>query len=323
MSRILILKFGALGDVVMATSLIKQIQLHHAHDEIWLLTAPVYVDIFKNWEGLHVIAFGRKGLPAMLNTIIWIIRTGFARSYDLQSNDRSAILCALSGIPERVGNHPRFPYNLHPPDKYTGQCHIYERMLEVLRAAGISSVYNPPELPLAEEEKEFVMAWLGKRQLLSSPFVIIHPGASRLHPEKRWPHFLALARALNDSGYAIVWAGADSEQEMNRQFAGQVGFDASNIFSINMLAALGRHARFAVTNDSGPMHVLSCSGIPVYAFFGPTSWRRNHAIGQKDNVLAFELLHPDSGVCAPSSDLRLITVNDVIRRLQKDGLLRQ
>ena len=323
MAKILIIKLGALGDVVMATSLIRQIQQHHAHNDLWLLTSPAFLYIFNNWPGVNVIAFGRKKLSENIKAVCWIRSGSFARVYDLQSSDRSGVLCALSGIPERIGNHPRFPYNICPGDKYTGQCHIYERMLEVLRVAGINVVYAPPELLLAEKEKDFVMAWLGKNQLLDTPFVIMHSGTSPQHPEKRWPGFLELALALKDSGYAVVWAGADNEQEMNREYSARVGIDASNVFSINMLAELGRHARFAVTNDSAPMHVLSCSGIPVYAFFGPTNWRRNHALGQQDHVLAVETLHPDRNRDTSSaSDLSLITVHDVVQRLRKDGRIR-
>ena len=57
-------------------------------------------------------------------------------------------------------------------------------------------------------------------------------------------------------------------------------------FTIVELAELGRRARFAITNDSGPMHVLSAAGIPVFGLFGPSDWRRNHALGQAENVIA-------------------------------------
>jgi ADP-heptose:LPS heptosyltransferase len=296
----------------------QQIQRHHAHDRIWLLTSPAYVDIFKDWDGLHVIAFDRKGPLAMINALIWIRKTDFSRVYDLQSSDRSAALCALSGIPERVGNHPRFPYNIHPVDKYTGQCHIYARMLEVLRSAGIPPAYGPPVLPLSETDKKYVCHWLKKNELLQRPFVILHPGASPRHPEKRWPYFLELALALKESGYTIVWVGAENEREMNRIYSGQVGIDASAIFSINMLAELGRQACFAVTNDSGPMHVLSCSGMPVYAFFGPTNWRRNHAIGQAENIIVSVDSDPEK--FRPSS-LDNISPSLVLGRLRERKLL--
>ena len=146
----------------------------------------------------------------------------------------------------------------------------------------------------------------------------MHNGASPRHPEKRWPYFLKLALALKDSGYTIVWVGADNEQELNRHCAERVGIDASNKFSINMLAELGRHARFAVTNDSGPMHVLSCSGIPVYAFFGPTDWRRNHAIGQAENVIVSADSAEDK--FRPAS-LDNVSLEQVLRRLQERNLL--
>ena len=65
-----------------------------------------------------------------------------------------------------------------------------------------------------------------------------------------------------------------------------VGIDATNVFTLPQLAILGQRARFAVTNDSGPMHVLSASGIPVFALFGPSNWRRNHALGQAARALS-------------------------------------
>ncbi len=52
MSKVLIIKLGALGDVIMATPAIKQIQRHHHADEIWLLTSTPFFILFKNWEGL-------------------------------------------------------------------------------------------------------------------------------------------------------------------------------------------------------------------------------------------------------------------------------
>lgn len=318
MAKILIIKQGALGDVVMATALIRQIQQHHAQDDLWLLTAPPYVEIFNQWPGLNVVAFERKGLREGLRALAWIRSSGFARVYDLQSSDRSGLLCALSGIRTRVGNHPRFPYHLHPAGKYTGQCHIYDRMLEVLRAAGIAAVNTPPVLPVTDATRNLVISWLRENKLADKSFVILHPGASPTHPEKRWPCFQELALALRDSGYAVVWAGAGDEREMNMRFSRQVGIDATGRFNISGLAELGRHARLAITNDSGPMHVLSCSGIPVFAFFGPTNWRRNHAIGQAENII---VPGDSSSATFKPAALDGITAARVLQRLREKNLL--
>ena len=318
MSRILVLKFGALVDVVMATSLIKQIQEFHRDKEVSLITSPAFTSVFTHWHDLKVVAFDRKGILGTLKMLAWIRKSGFARVYDLQSNDRTSVICALSGIKERIGNHSRYPYTHHPAEAWTGQCHIYERMLQVLESAGIHAEAVPPLLLCSDEEKTRVKEWINRHHLAQGSFVILHAGASSAHPEKCWPFFLELAQAISRSGLEIVWVGAETEAKENHLRAKAVGIDASNTFSITGLAALGRKARFAGTNDSGPMHILSASGIPVFAFFGPTNWLRSHAIGQLEHVIippghSRNNYRPDT--------LDKIKVTDVVDELSKHGLM--
>ena len=321
MSRILVIKLGALGDVVMATSSIRQIMKHHHNAAVHLLTAPQYAEIFKNWDKLQVTTFNRKELAETMRAIRWIRAGGFSRVYDLQSSDRTAIFCALSGIKEIVGNHPRYPYNFHPPDKYTGQCHIYVRNLQLLQSVGIKTVSGPPLLIPSVDDKKYVSGWMADHNLSEKSFVIIHAGASPGHPEKCWPYYAELAAHIDNSGCRPVWAGTESEAAMNKQYAARNGIDASNQMSIIQLAELGRHARFAVTNDSGPMHILSASVIPVYAFFGPTNWKRSHAIGQEKNVLSCDLLAIKPEYPLQHTSLGAISVAVVVERLKKDDLL--
>lgn len=318
MARILIIKFGALGDVIMAAPLIRQIREHHAGDEVWLATAPAYLELFEQWDDLKVKAFERRGIGAMLRTLCWMRRCGFSRLYDLQSNDRTGLLCALSGVAVRAGNHPRYPYNIHPREKYSGQCHIHDRMRQVLAAAGIAVHNSTPCLPSSTVIREKITAWLRSHGLEEKQFAIIHAGASVRHPEKCWPHFEALARAMAGWPLPIVWIGTGADGEINARLAGITGIDATGAFSIVELAELGRHARFALTNDSGPMHILSASGIPVYALFGPTDWRRNHAIGQRAHVIT-----PGNGAddaFRPAS-LDGISVDQVIARWRADKMI--
>jgi len=309
MANILIIKFGALGDVVMATSLIKQIQDHHPEDTVHFLTSNQFVSLFENWNDLTVSAFPRRGFISTIKTIRWIRQKNFDRLYDLQSNDRTRLICALSRVKQRVGNHPFFPYNIHPEEKYTGQCHIFDRMLEVINCAGIQSKMAFPTLPASETEKNKISQWLQENSLEPESFVIMHAGSSPEHKNKRWPYYQELATKLKSKGYDTVWIGADADIDLNNSMCKIVGINATNLFNVVELAELGRYAKFAITNDSGPMHILSCSEIPVFAFFGPTYWKRNHAIGQGDNVFA-----------ATNGNLDQITVNQVINRLHSDGL---
>lgn len=317
MNPILIIKLGALGDVIMATAAIRQIQTHHGNAVLWLLTGDDYAPLFRNWPGLKVQSIPRHGLRAAIKAILWIRSRRFARVYDFQSSDRTLLYCALSGVPECVGNHPRFPYTHHPAAAWRGQCHISDRMLEVLRSAGIDARPERPWLPVTVEEVADVDRWLAGHIPARTPFTILHAGAGPRHPEKRWPFFAELAAALKEAHLVPVWIGGPQDAAVNARLAPVAGIDATGRFSLPQLLELGRRARFAVTNDSGPMHALSCAGIPVYGLFGPTDWRRTHAIGQGEKVIT-AVQRP--GEYTPSPLVHLSAAR-VLERLCADGML--
>ena len=98
-ASVLIVKLGALGDVIIATPVIRAIQRAEQGKTIWLLTTPAFAPIFAHWPGLQVKSYPRKGLLAVAQALWWIRRQRFQRVYDLQGNDRSRVLCAISGIP--------------------------------------------------------------------------------------------------------------------------------------------------------------------------------------------------------------------------------
>ena len=324
--KILIVKLGALGDVIMATALIKRIQEHHPGDEVWLLTTPAFAPIFSEWTDLNVAVFPRRGAKSMWRLLAWMRGSGFKRVYDLQSNDRTGILCALSGIPERVGNHPRYPYNISPLTRWGRRNHVFERMNQVIAAAGIGPAEARPWLPSSEASRTEVADWMTRHHLVDGGFAIMHAGASAHWPSKRWPYYADLALALRDREIATVWIGAGHDKPGNALLAASTGIDATDEFSIVTLAELGRYARFAVTNDSGPMHALAASGIPVYAFFGPTDWRRNHALGQGQHVLrnpapCLACTKHNRATRRDHTCLSGIGVAEVLSRLADDNLL--
>jgi ADP-heptose:LPS heptosyltransferase len=320
--KVVIIKFGALGDIIISTPVIKKLIKEHANDDLYLLTSQPFAKLFEEWQDLNVKYFPRKGFCTSVQSLCWLRKQNFDRVYDLQSNDRSRVLCSLSGIKEKVGNHNRFPYTHHPGDCYTGQNHIFDRHNQVLNSVGIEAAEARPWLPVPETAHQNVNRWMDKHNLNKRKLVLMHAGASHLHPEKRWPHFLELAKKLSAIDCEIVWLGADDDTDLNMKLARETGIDASNSFSIIELIALGQRAMFAVTNDSGPMHVLSCTGIPVYALFGPTNWRRNHAIGQQEHVISLDKSNSSWNVSdlkeTDTGNLDLISVEMVYSLLLKE-----
>ena len=317
MRKVLIIKLGALGDIILACPIIKRIQEYHVDAGVHVLTSDTCTDFFRGWPGLAIHGFARRSLASTFQAMRWIRAQHFARIYDLQSNDRSGLLCAFSGVRERVGNHPRFPYTLHPVRPWRGESHIQERWREVLVSAGLDPGLLSPWLPITDQDRDAAVVWLKEYGLQDTPFAILHAGTSPSHPEKCWPYFKELGVAIRAAGIEAVWAGGVGDVARVRDLAKHVGIDASGAFSLSQLAALGSHARFAVTNDSAPMHALACSGIPVFGLFGPTDWRRNHAVGQRAQVIS---ANPGTGDFVPTP-ISSLTLTAVMERLRAAGLL--
>lgn len=318
--RVLIIKLGALGDVVMATALVDAIVRHHGVERCALLTTPPYAALFSGWPGLDIRTFERHGAVAMWRWLRYVRGGHFERIYDLQGNDRTSALCAMSGVAERVGNPARYPYTHHPATPWRGQSHIFERMVEVLAAAGVAVPARRPVIAPDDAGRQRVHDWLARRGLWRRPYVVMHAGASASRPEKRWPHFAELAAMLDTRGITTVWIGAGDERELNRTLAAGSGIDAGGVFALAELVELARHARAAVTNDSGPMHVLAAAPIPVFGLFGPSDWRRNHALGQREHVIACTELDPALTGRRTADCLRRIEPALVCERLAAAGV---
>ncbi len=84
---------------------------------------------------------------------------------------------------------------------------------------------------------------------------------------------------------------------------------------------LGKRAKFAVTNDSAPMHILSCSQIPVFGLFGPTYVRRTHALGQIDNVITVNDMIAENDYSFEPQDISKISFDKVLNKLRDKKLL--
>lgn len=100
----------------------------------------------------------------------------------------------------------------------------------------------------------------------------LHPGSGSA--AKNWPatRFLDLARALQSAGHRVVWIRGPAEAEFERPGDGEV-LDQP---SLGQLAEALAQARLYVGNDSGVSHLAAAVGAPTLALFGPTNdrvWR--------------------------------------------------
>ena len=331
MKKILIIKLSALGDVCLSLPHINVLLEHHVDDEIWVLTGPAYTDFFINHPKLNVIDLDRSsffGLKSRLARIVWVRRQGFDVIYDLQGNKTSRLLVQFSGAKKRIGTQPWSVFDTHPAGLYTirTQQSIFDRLNDTLAAAGLPRAGAHCTLYPFPGDREKVARWKDDN-LSGRRYVLMHAGCSPEWPSKQWPreYFAELAGMIEEKGCRIVWVGGREESEINRNLAQTTGLDATGEFSLLQLYLLAQDAAFAVTNDSGPMHVMAIAGIPVYSFFGPTSWVRSQAAGQKERVLHREMECSPCFLknCPPEKKhacLKLLTPMDVFARITDDNL---
>jgi ADP-heptose:LPS heptosyltransferase len=258
----------------------------HTTDRVTLLTAPEYAGLVARFPQLHVVSFRRKGVFEMSRLLVWLLARRFDVVYDLQGSLRSRVMTLLTQAEKRAGPEPGVAYT-HAPPPGSPAVHAFDRFNAVLVAGGVGEAEPVFRLPWLLEKQTAVTDWLKEHGLHGKRLVLLHAGGSPLWFSKRWAEadFLELATALVERGMGVVWVGAAAERELNRRLSAGTGIDATGRFDHLELTVLASHAQFAVTNDSGPMHVMSAAGLPVYAFFGPTDWRRSHAIGQQQHVL--------------------------------------
>ena len=326
-NRILIIKLGALGDVILAMPHIRQIVAAHPDADITLLTAPGYADVVAGESGLSVTAFRRRGFIEMSRLLVWLRRQRFAVVYDLQGSLRSRIMTRVSGASHRVGRRPSRAYT-HAPHAAGKGRHAFDELNQLLECVQIEPAVPRLKLDAGEAARRAVAGWLEQHGVRDARLVLVHAGSSERWLSKRWDerHYADLARLLAARDCRVIWVGSDADRALNRRLSTVTGLDATGAFDFRQLLALGQQASFAVVSDSGPMHILAAANIPVYAFFGPTDWRRSHAIGQQGRVLT----NPVScspchwPVCPPERRhvcIDTISAEDVVARLKNDGLL--
>jgi heptosyltransferase I len=301
---------SALGDLFVALPHMDVILDHHLNDDPWVLTGPAFPELFAHHPRIHTAVLDRRlrfGGDSTWGRILWVRRQRFAAVYDLQGNRTSRLMVRFSGAARRVGTQPHKVYTHHPEEPYTRETeqNVFTRLNETLASAGLPRPEDGARLYPAKEDADEVAEWKLSSGIRDGGYALMHAGSSSTWHSKRWPkeNFLELATRIHSMGIKIVWVGAADDRGVNRYLSRHVGIDATERFSIMQLYVLGLEALFAVTNDSGPMHIFGTSGVPVFSFFGPTSWIRSHSVGQKSRVFSHETACSPcfSGSCPPSN----------------------
>jgi ADP-heptose:LPS heptosyltransferase len=278
-TRILVIKFGALGDFAQVFHAFSTIRAAHQGAEITLLTTPPYKALAEA-SGLfdRIETDGRpKGWMAWLKMAARLRRARYDRVYDLHTSKGSTRLwwAMLTRPPEwsgiaRFGSHPQTR-----PDR--NALHNLDRMADQLHVAGIGPAYADGEAPPSDlsfaveaslsKARAEGFASVGARFGLTPPFALLVPGASASRPEKLWPtvRYAALAADLIERGVKVAILGGPDQAAMAAEIkaAAPSAVDLTGAKTDQLdFAGLGAEALFCVGNDTGPTHMATYAGAP-------------------------------------------------------------
>ena len=268
--NILVIKLGALGDMVQALGPMAAIRRYHADVQVTALTTKPYATFLRASGFFDSVWVDSR--PSLLNVGAWIdLRRrfrngGIRRVYDLQTSDRSGWYFRLFGNPRpewsgiAVGcSHP----HINPQ---RDAMHTIERQREQLAMAGIDDVPAP--------DVGWAVADLDEYGLLSD-YTLLVPGGARHRPAKRWPQacYIELAKKLCDDGHTPVLIGGADELDLLGAIAAAVpsAVNLAGRTDLLQLAELSRRAECAVGNDTGPMHLIAAAGCKAVVLYSHES----------------------------------------------------
>ncbi|MFO0456279.1 MAG: glycosyltransferase family 9 protein [Alphaproteobacteria bacterium] len=271
MQNILIIKHGALGDVILATAAFAAIRAHHPQAKITLLTTQPYADLLSASPYFDEIWIDKK--PRLYN--FYAIRRLYRLLnqkhwdfvYDLQTSERSSAYWWLFKRPRPpfCGVGRRHSHRFNDPTRR--ELHALDHDRSQLAITGIHT-YKMPDISWLKEE--FPLPRRG-----DGIYALIVPGGAAHRPEKRWPigHFIALALILSERGITPVLLGTESERIVLGDIAKAVpaAINLCGKTSIAQIASLAREAIVAVGNDTGPMHVIAAAGCSSLVLFSGAS----------------------------------------------------
>lgn len=282
LTRILVIKLGALGDVIQALGPMRAIRAHHPDAHITVLTGKAFAGLLEKTGLFNDIWIDRK--PKWFDVPAWVSLIGtfnggrFDRVYDLQNNDRTFFYWHLfQPKPEWVGAAPGASHRNADKNRSIG--HAFDGHVQTLAIGGVQGV---------RVDDLFWMDADLSGLSLAKPYAVLVPGSAPQHTGKRWPHFAALSRGLVQRGVQPVLIGTKDEESVIQGVLTEVPEAVSLVGRTQLtdLPSLARTSVAVIGNDTGPMHLMGPTGAKTVVIMGPKSNpKRHYPLGEQVKII--------------------------------------
>lgn len=272
---ILVVRFGSIGDILLATPLLRVIRQRYPHARLNVLTQRRYAPLLSDNPNLDdVIAVAPK--DQLLAVARRLRHARYTFVLDLENTARSRLLRLV--VPARWRTAPQYRLEREllirtKLNHYPEDTPVAERFFDAARDLEVEPDGGPPELFLNPESEQQAAAWLERSQLGNSPFVAFAPGGSK--PTKRWPldYWVTLVRRVVNTGADAVMVGGATDGALATEIAARSSkraVSAAGVLGLQPTAAVLKRAAALVTGHTAAMHIATAVGTPVVALAGPT-----------------------------------------------------
>jgi lipopolysaccharide heptosyltransferase I len=329
-TKILIIKPSALGDIVLAMPAVCALAENFPNAQIHWFVRPEFAPLLENHKHVHkIVIFNRKKLgkwwcnldafKEFIGLIKLLRQEKYDVVFDLQGRFRSAIFAWFSGCKTRIG--------LAKTQEVTGifytkkikqtKVHLVDYFLEII--GSVSPVKGRIEFGLEPQPK--AIAEVGKiladNDVDKNNYAVIVPGATV--DAKKWPaeKFAVLVEKINKKYQSnIVAVGVQSERSIVDEIQKNTAVPLLNLAgktNIPQLVALLAGARVVISNDTGPAHIAAALDVPMVLIFGFTNPKRVGPYGRQSTVAAIDCSVRGDEVESvnPNHDIKNVSVESV------------
>lgn len=288
-----------IGDTFWALQVIPELKKKYPGAEIWAGVKPWSKDLLYGLIDEDKIIVLRNvisdrhretfSFKQSFDELKKVRSAGFDLAFDLMLNRYSAIFLRLSGIKERIGLNEHklsFFYTKKGP-KFDAKQHFSKRPWDVVRVMFPGTEYSSSLIPVNSSPIN--------REKLKNEFVnhnpkiaLLSPGAG--YPGKSWAldNFAESGKFLEDSGYKVIISGSEKEKELCDLLAKQLKNPVIFIRPLKEFIAFFPFIDIAITNDSGPAHLLAAAGRKLITIHLITDKNQYGSLGSAVTVIEKE-----------------------------------
>ncbi len=305
--KILILKHGALGDIIQGFDAFASVRTSFPTADISLLTSSAFAPLLTNSGWFDEVLIDNRApfwkVSAHL-ALARILHRNWDIVLDFQCSKRTANYAKFKSV-----NTKWFGISKNATDKlpdFTGVNNA-DRMLITAEQAGVSRLQAKMDWLISGELPASAQTLQGHK------YGVLFAGCSLAKPQKRWPAegFIELANSLLKAGIRPVLAGTAQDRDANNAVLDKCpeALDVTAKTNLTALAALCAQASCVIGNDTGPVFLAAKCGTPTVMVMG----------GDTDPLMSAPKGSQASYIKA--DNIKTIQAEQVLQKLQNLGVL--